>query len=118
MGWHSADDPVPGNSFFCDAIRTLIVPLVPTFDERAIYTVAGAVEIAGLYETIPPALRIGLPPADPQAGQVRETLGASPIASGGMQGTGSAGAEGGLAPTASSQRPAARRPTEPKPPSS
>ncbi|MEA1834732.1 pirin family protein [Methylobacterium durans] len=26
MSWHSADDPVPGDRFSCDAIRTLIVP--------------------------------------------------------------------------------------------
>ncbi|MHC2087232.1 pirin family protein [Methylobacterium sp. CM6244] len=26
MSWHSADDPVPGDHFSCDAIKTLIVP--------------------------------------------------------------------------------------------
>ena len=26
MSWHSADDPIPGDHFSCDAIQTLIVP--------------------------------------------------------------------------------------------
>jgi hypothetical protein len=26
MSWHSAEDPIPGDHFSCDAIRTLIVP--------------------------------------------------------------------------------------------
>ncbi len=26
MSWHSADDPVPGDRFTCDAVSTLIVP--------------------------------------------------------------------------------------------
>jgi redox-sensitive bicupin YhaK (pirin superfamily) len=26
MSWHSADDPIPGDRFSCDAIKTLIVP--------------------------------------------------------------------------------------------
>jgi len=26
VSWHSADDPIPGDHFSCDAIRTLIVP--------------------------------------------------------------------------------------------
>ncbi len=26
MSWHGAEDPVPGDHFSCDAIRTLIIP--------------------------------------------------------------------------------------------